>query len=181
MCGIVHGIHHRSGQFMQLARKLGGHLNIKARESLGTRYSLHVKMAATPQDAEDDERLLDDVVAMIDVTSNEIRNIVVRQLENWGASCITPDERLASQEYDLFLTDNPSNLTASGLLLSDDESGVRKIGPGQMRVNFNMSNAMQEAVLQLIEEQLAQETIPESPLGGNENAELQASGSRLPR
>jgi two-component system sensor histidine kinase RcsD len=96
---------------------------------------------------------------MVDVTSNEIRNIVVRQLENWGAACITPDERLASQEFDLFLTDNPSNLTASGLLLSDDESGVRKIGPGQLRVNFNISNAMQEAVLQLIEEQLAQEEI----------------------
>jgi two-component system sensor histidine kinase RcsD len=159
----------------QLARKLGGHLNIKARESLGTRYSLHVKMAATPEE-EDEERLLDDVVVMVDVTSNEIRNIVVRQLENWGASCITPDDRLTSQEYDLFLTDNPSNLTASGLLLSDDESGVRKIGPGQMRVNFNMSNAMQEAVLQLIEEQLAQEEILESPLGGDENAELHASG-----
>ena len=159
----------------QLARKLGGHLNIKARESLGTRYSLHVKMAANPQE-EDEERLLDDVVVMVDVTSNEIRNIVVRQLENWGAACITPDERLASQEFDLFLTDNPSNLTASGLLLSDDESGVRKIGPGQLRVNFNISNAMQEAVLQLIEEQLAQEEITESPLGGNENAELHASG-----
>ena len=159
----------------QLARKLGGHLNIKARESLGTRYSLHVKMAANPQE-EDEERLLDDVVVMVDVTSNEIRNIVVRQLENWGAACITPDERLASQEFDLFLTDNPSNLTASGLLLSDDESCVRKIGPGQLRVNFNISNAMQEAVLQLIEEQLAQEEITESPLGGNENAELHASG-----
>ena len=85
----------------QLARKLGGHLNIKARESLGTRYSLHVKMAANPQE-EDEERLLDDVVVMVDVTSNEIRNIVVRQLENWGAACITPDERLASQEFDLF-------------------------------------------------------------------------------
>ena len=59
----------------QLARKLGGHLNIKARESLGTRYSLHVKMAVNPQE-EDEERLLDDVVAMVDVTSNEIRNIV---------------------------------------------------------------------------------------------------------
>ena len=159
----------------QLARKLGGHLNIKARESLGTRYSLHVKMAANPQE-EDEERLLDDVVVMVDVTSNEIRNIVVRQLENWGAACITPDERLSSQEFDLFLTDNPSNLTASGLLLSDDEPGVRKIGPGQLRVNFNISNAMQEAVLQLIEEQLAQEEITESPLGGNENAELHASG-----
>ncbi|MDY1036117.1 phosphotransferase RcsD [Lelliottia sp. CFBP8978] len=159
----------------QLARKLGGHLNIKARESLGTRYSLHVKMAANPQE-EDEERLLDDVVVMVDVTSSDIRNVVVRQLENWGAACITPDERLTSQEYDLFLTDNPSNLTASGLLLSDDESGVRKIGPGQLRVNFNMSNAMQEAVLHLIEEQLAQEEILESPLGGDENAELHASG-----
>ena len=160
----------------QLARKLGGHLNIKARDALGTRYTVHVKMTPLDQHIEDEERLLDDVSVMIDVTSNEVRNIVLRQLENWGATCITPDERLISQEYDLFLTDNPSNLTASGLLLSDDESGVRKIGPGQLRVNFNMSNAMQEAVLQLIEEQLAQEAIPESPLGGNENAELHASG-----
>ncbi|MGY5956188.1 phosphotransferase RcsD [Kosakonia sp. AX9b] len=160
----------------QLARKLGGHLNIKARDDLGTRYSLHVRMAARAQQAESEEKLLDDVVAMIDVTSSEIRNIVVRQLENWGASCISPDERLSSQEYDLFLTDNPSNLTASGLLLSDDEAGVRKIGPGQLRVNFNMSNAMQGAILQLIEEQLAQEEVPESPLGGDENAELHASG-----
>ena len=30
-----------------------------------------------------------------------------------------------------FLTDNPSNLTASGLLLSDDESWRTEIGPGQ--------------------------------------------------
>ena len=160
----------------QLARKLGGHLNIKAREPLGTRYSLHVKMAARAQEHEEDEKLLDEVVAMIDITSNEIRSIVVRQLENWGASCITPDERLTSQEYDLFLTDNPSNLTASGLLLSDDEAGIRKIGPGQLRVNFNISNAMQEAVLQLIEEQLAQGELQGSPAGVNENAELHASG-----
>ena len=160
----------------QLARKLGGHLNIKAREELGTRYIVHVKMPLHDQHADSEERLLDDVCVMVDVTSNDVRSIVLRQLENWGATCITPDERLNSQEYDLFLTDNPSNLTASGLLLSDDESGVRKIGPGQLRVNFNMSNAMQEAVLELIEEQLAQEGFQELPLGGDENAELHASG-----
>ena len=160
----------------QLARKLGGHLNIKAREELGTRYIVHVKMPLHDQHADSEERLLDDVCVMVDVTSNDVRSIVLRQLENWGATCITPDERLNSQEYDLFLTDNPSNLTASGLLLSDYESGVRKIGPGQLRVNFNMSNAMQEAVLELIEEQLAQEEIQELPLGGDENAELHASG-----
>ncbi|POT59745.1 phosphotransferase RcsD [Citrobacter amalonaticus] len=160
----------------QLARRLGGHLNIKARDALGTRYIVHVKMTPHDQHVENEERLLDDVSVMIDVTSNEVRNIVLRQLENWGATCLTPDERVLSQEYDLFLTDNPSNLTASGLLLSDDEPGVRKMGPGQLRVNFNMSNAMQEAILQLIEEQLAQEEIPESPLGGDGNAELHASG-----
>ena len=102
----------------QLARKLGGHLNIKAREELGTRYIVHVKMPLHDQHADSEERLLDDVCVMVDVTSNDVRSIVLRQLENWGATCITPDERLNSQEYDLFLTDNPSNLTASGLLLS---------------------------------------------------------------
>ncbi|WP_034456609.1 phosphotransferase RcsD [Buttiauxella noackiae] len=160
----------------QLSRKLGGHLNIKTREEIGTRYNLHIKMTAEPQHEEQEEKLLDDVVAMIDITSSEVRNIVTRLLENWGAQCITPDERLASQEFDIFLTDNPSNLTSSGLLLSDDENGMRKLGPGQFRVNFNISNAMQDAVLQLIEEQLAQEGISESPLGGDENAQLHASG-----
>ncbi|WP_209438610.1 phosphotransferase RcsD [Buttiauxella gaviniae] len=160
----------------QLSRKLGGHLNIKTREEIGTRYNLHIRMTAEPQQEEQEEKLLDDVVAMIDITSNEVRNIVTRLLENWGAQCITPDERLASQEFDIFLTDNPSNLTSSGLLLSDDENGMRKLGPGQFRVNFNISNAMQDAVLQLIEEQLAQEGISESPLGGDENAQLHASG-----
>jgi two-component system sensor histidine kinase RcsD len=160
----------------RLSRKLGGHLNIKTRPDIGTRYNLHIKMDVEPQPEAQDEKLLDEVVAMLDITSNEVRNIVTRQLENWGANCITPDERLVSQEFDIFLTDNPSNLTASGLLLSDDEDGMRKLGAGQFRVNFNISNAMQDAVLQLIEEQLAQGEMSESPQGGDENAQLHASG-----
>lgn len=86
----------------QLARKLGGHLNIKARDALGTRYTVHVKMTPHDQHVNDEERLLDDVCVMVDVTSNDVRNIVLRQLENWGATCITPDDRQISQEYDLF-------------------------------------------------------------------------------
>ena len=160
----------------RLTRRLGGQMNIKARESLGTRYSLHLKMPASEEESDSDEHLLDDVVVMLDITANEVRRIVVRQLESWGATCITPDERLASQEYDLFLTDNPSNLTASGLLLSDDEVGIRKIGPGQLRVNFNISTAMQEAILQLIEQQLAQEEGQSPSAGSESNAELHASG-----
>ena len=160
----------------RLTRRLGGQMNIKARESLGTRYSLHLKMPASEEESDSGEHLLDDVVVMLDITANEVRRIVVRQLESWGATCITPDERLTSQEYDLFLTDNPSNLTASGLLLSDDEVGIRKIGPGQLRVNFNISTAMQEAILQLIEQQLAQEEGQSTSAGSESNAELHASG-----
>lgn len=160
----------------QLSRKLGGHLSIKSRQDIGTRYNLHVLMTAEPQPDDQNEKLLDEVVAMLDITSNEVRNIVTRQLENWGADCITPDERLASQEFDIFVTDNPSNLTSSGLLLSDDENGMRKIGPGQFRVNFNISAALQDAVLGLIEEQLTREELPESPSGGDETAQLHASG-----
>lgn len=163
----------------QLARQLDGHLNIKSREGLGTRYSLHVSMPRQlSEDAlEQDEGLLDDVIALVDVTASEVRNIVVRKLESWGATCVTPDEKTNSQDFDLFLTDNPSNLTDSGILLSDDEPGMRKLGPGQYRVNFNISHAMQEAVLQLIEEQLAQETLAEPTSSvSDESAQLHASG-----
>ena len=110
------------------------------------------------------------------MTSSEVRRIVTRQLESWGASCITPDDRATSQAFDLYLTDNPSNLTASSLLLSDDEVGIRKIGPGQLRVNFNISTAMQEAILQLIEQQLAEEAVQPATSGNESNAELHASG-----
>jgi two-component system sensor histidine kinase RcsD len=160
----------------RLTRKLGGQLNIKARESLGTRYSLHLKMAARAEESDSGEHLLDEVVILLDVTANEVRRIVIRQLESWGATCITPDDRITSQQYDLFLTDNPSNLTASGLLLSDDEVWVHKIAPGQLRVNFNISAALQEAILQLIEQQLAEEEVRPSSPGSESNAELHASG-----
>ncbi|HEY4469373.1 MAG TPA: phosphotransferase RcsD [Klebsiella sp.] len=160
----------------RLTRKLGGQLNIKARESLGTRYSLHLKMAASAEESDSGEHLLDEVVILLDVTANEVRRIVIRQLESWGATCITPDDRVTSQQYDLFLTDNPSNLTASGLLLSDDEVWVYKIAPGQLRVNFNISAALQEAILQLIEQQLAEEEEQPSSPGSESNAELHASG-----
>ncbi|MDI5454256.1 hypothetical protein MJM04_28335, partial [Salmonella enterica subsp. enterica serovar Cerro] len=39
----------------------GGHINIKARETLGTRYTVHVKMLPHDQHTQVEERLLDDV------------------------------------------------------------------------------------------------------------------------
>ncbi len=42
-------------------------------------------LAADPEVEEEEERLLDDVCVMVDVTSAEIRNIVTRLLQNCGA------------------------------------------------------------------------------------------------
>lgn len=159
----------------QLARHLGGYLHIKTRDGLGTRYALHMKMAISPAPGEAQECLLDEMVAMVDVSSSEIRHIVVRLMTHWGASCITPDGKAINQKIDLFLTDNPSNLTTSGLLLSDDECDIRQISPGRLCVNFNLSNAMRQAVLQLIEARLAQESAM-LPLDEDEKLRLRASG-----
>ncbi|XPE65703.1 hypothetical protein ACNKHR_22720 [Shigella flexneri] len=66
----------------QLARKLGGHLNIKTRDGLGTRYSVHIKMlAADPEVEEEEERLLDNVCVMVDVLRQKWES-VTRQLES---------------------------------------------------------------------------------------------------
>ena len=139
----------------RLAAKLDGSLQLKTSQQMGTRYDLRVTMPMVPVSDSSDEKLLDDVVAMLDITSSDIRKIVVRWLENFGANCIIADERTSSEHFDIFLTDNPSNLTAPGLLLSDDEAEIQTIAPGQLRVNFNISSAMQDAVLHLIESQLA--------------------------
>lgn len=111
------------------------------------RYTLYLRTPASEEALEAGEHLLDDVTVLLDVTFSEVRRIVTRQLENWGTSCITPDDRATSQASDLYLTDNPSSLTALGLLLSDDGVGVCKTGPGQLRINSNISTAMQEAIL----------------------------------
>lgn len=160
----------------RLAAKLGGSLKIKTSLQMGTRYDLHVTMPAVPSSDTQDEKLLDDVVAMLDITSSDIRKIVVRWLENFGASCVIADERVTNEHFDIFLTDNPSNLTTPGLLLSDDEAEMRSIGPGQFKVNFNISSAMQDAILQLIEAQLVIDQSPSSSITDKEFLHLYNSG-----
>ncbi|MBV4365519.1 phosphotransferase RcsD [Erwinia sp. BNK-24-b] len=138
----------------QLCKQLGGHLEIVARPDIGTRYSIQVH---APQEHQQDreEKLLEGLTALIDINVDEIRKIVVHQLENWGASCITPDERFSGQDHDVLVTDDPASMTAWSLLLTDDEAGYTALSRDRFRVNFNISSAMQDALLQLIELQLA--------------------------
>ncbi|MFK8258128.1 phosphotransferase RcsD [Erwinia sp. AnSW2-5] len=159
----------------QLCKQLGGHLEISASPDIGTRYSIQLHTPLEPQ-LEQEEKLLEGVNALIDITVDDVRKIVVHQLEDWGANCITPDERFSGQEHDVLVTDEPEHLTPWSLLLTSDEPGFSQISSNQYRVNFNISSAMQDALLTLIEQQLAQDELGDENAEQQETAQLFASG-----
>ncbi|URQ59726.1 phosphotransferase RcsD [Pantoea alhagi] len=151
----------------QLCKQMGGHLEILARPDIGTRYSILLHVPPEHQQQQE-EKLLEDVIMLIDIAVDDIRKIVTHQLENWGAKCITPDERFAGQTHDILITDDPARLSGWSLLLTDNELGFTVLNEQQYRVNFNLSSALQDALLQLIEKQLSQDM---SPAGEDEEEE----------
>ncbi len=146
----------------QLCKQLGGNLDIVAKPDIGTRYSINLHVPPENQQPQE-EKLLEGLTALIEITVDDVRKIVCHQLENWGANCITPDERFSGQDHDVLVTDDPALLTPWSLLLTDDEMGFRAIGENQYRVNFNISGALLDALLQLIEQQMAQDSLVEAP------------------
>ena len=140
----------------QLCKQMGGQLEIVARPEIGTRYSILLHVPPEHQQQQE-EKLLEDVTMLIDIAVDDIRKIVTHQLENWGAKCITPDERVAGLTHDILITDDPARLSGWSLLLTDNELGFTALNEQQYRVNFNLSSALQDALLQLIEKQLSQD------------------------
>lgn len=153
----------------QLCNQLGGQLEVTSKPDIGTRYTftLYAPPETPPQQ---EEKLLDGVTVLTDITVDDIRKIVCHQLESWGAQCITPDERFSGQEHDVLVTDDPARLQTWALLLTEDEMGFKPINETQYRVNFNLSSALQDALLQLLEKQLAQETLHEESVAIEEAA-----------
>ncbi len=139
----------------QLCKQLGGQLEIQTHPDIGTRY-LILLYAPLEHHQKQEGKLLDDVTILIKVAVDDIRKIVERQLKQWGAICITPEEYFSGQQHDILMTDDPQKLTNWSLLLTDDEPGFRPLAKGQFRVNFNISKAVQDALLQLIEQQLSE-------------------------
>ncbi|WP_240494272.1 phosphotransferase RcsD [Pantoea sp. 1.19] len=162
----------------QLCKQLGGQLDIYARDEIGTRYALSLPLPVEARAEREDEPLLADVTILMDITVDDVRKMVTQRLESWGAQCVSADERAVSQapQYDLTVTDDPDRLTPWSLLVCDDEDGFRTISDNQYRVNFNLSDALQDAILALIEQQLSQDML-EAPQGdANSPTSLLAGG-----
>ncbi|MDT3249519.1 phosphotransferase RcsD [Serratia sp. root2] len=139
----------------QLCKKLNGQLDIRSKVDIGTRYTIRVPMEMEKKDTEAQEKLLDGVTALLDVTSEEVRGIVTTLLHAYGASCIIADDRQVNRDYDVLLTDTPQRADDYTLLLAGDEAGWQQLEKRYIRVNYNLSGAMIDAVLMLIEQQMA--------------------------
>ncbi|MBU9810507.1 phosphotransferase RcsD [Rahnella sp. C60] len=155
----------------QLCKKLGGQLEIRSKLNIGTRYTVRIKQRQEAQEVEaEHEKLLTDVTVLLDITSDEVRGIVTRTMNAYGAVCIVADDRLAAREYDVLLTDNPQNSDQFTLLLTDDESGLQQLEKHYIRVNYNISSALIDATLLLIEQQFSVSDDSVSPEEPGENS-----------
>ncbi|EFE95632.1 phosphotransferase RcsD [Serratia odorifera] len=139
----------------QLCKKLNGQLDIRSKLDIGTRYSIRVPMEIERRDDEEQEKLLDGVTALLDITSEEIRGIVTHQLQSYGANCLIAEDRQINRDYDVLLTDNPQRADDYTLLLASDEAGWQQLDKRYIRVNYNLGSALLDAVLMLIEQQMA--------------------------
>src|SRR5476649_218176 len=127
----------------QLCKKLGGQLEIRSKLDIGTRYTVRIRQTleeSEPQTAH--EKLLDEVTLLLDITSEEVRGIVTRAMNAYGAVCIVADERQVTREYDVLLTDNPQNSDRYTLLLTSDEAGFQQLEKHYIRVNYNISSVL---------------------------------------
>lgn len=144
----------------QLARKMGGNLDIHSKIDIGTRYRVRLTLPyvdITQQD--DNEKILGGTVAMLDIANEEIQEIISDMLQQWGVECIHPEEHTLVQEHDLLLTDDPSHLEDFAILVQSNESGITPLTPCRLKVNYNLAASLLDAMLQLMELRLAQTDI----------------------
>ncbi|MCW2474705.1 phosphotransferase RcsD [Candidatus Symbiopectobacterium sp. NZEC151] len=160
----------------QLARKLGGELSIASKQDLGTHYQLTFTLPASASSRDEDEKLLEDMTVLLDITANEVRQIVQHLLASWGAECINADERQMPQEFDLRIVDDEAKMADNTLLVNGEDTQVTILAPRRLRTNFNISQLLQDALLTLIEQQFESTTLDAAPTDIQEYArQLKAS------
>ncbi|MEE3660608.1 phosphotransferase RcsD [Brenneria sp. g21c3] len=153
----------------QLCNKLGGKLNINSTTGLGTHYILTLPLEPEPLPVEE-EKLLEGITVLLDVTSEEVQHIVSRLLTGWGANYALADERQVNQSADLYITDDADKNADYSILLCGDETTLISLAPRRLQANFNISQQLLEALLKLIEQQLETPADASSTGDGNDSA-----------
>ena len=144
----------------QLCKRMSGRLDIQSKDDIGTRYNFNCIMHPVEKQEEESEKLLDGITAYLQITSDEIRSLITHKLAAFGAASIIADGRDANEEYDITLTDSPDNADDYTLLLVSDIDGFEEYAPHRIKANFNLTEPLIDAILLLIEQQIA---VTESP------------------
>ncbi|CAK9885423.1 MAG: Phosphotransferase RcsD [Candidatus Erwinia impunctatus] len=137
-----------------LCRQLNGTLSINNRPGIGTHYQIAVALNAEPSPPQE-EKLLEGVAVRLEIATDIIQQIVVHHLQALGATILLPNQSY-EQEYDITVSDCLTQREKMLLLLDSSETRCRLIDTECWTVNFNLYDAMQEALLMMIEYQLEQ-------------------------
>ncbi|TCW00290.1 phosphotransferase RcsD [Biostraticola tofi] len=140
----------------QLCKKMGGRLEIRSHDGIGTLYTLQLALPEADEENEAGENILDDTLVLLDIANEQVRRITSDMLSRWGAECLYADEQHLAQEHDLLITDDISRLEDFAILLDGHESGILSLTPRRMRANHNLAITLLDAILQLIELRLGQ-------------------------
>ncbi|ARU94690.1 phosphotransferase RcsD [Tatumella citrea] len=153
----------------QFCQNLNGRLDIISKPDIGTHFSVLISLPVEQPATLREEKILDGITVLVDVVVDDIYKIVSRQLEFWGAKCLIADDRVPGQDFDFLVTDVPARLSGWALLITGSEPGYSAITPQQYRVNYNLNQAMLEALLTLIEKQLTKDEMEDAPENDREH------------
>ena len=124
-----------------------------------THYRFTCRMHPLPLNEQQEEKLLEDITIGLRITAEEIHARVSQRLEGLGATLINAadegEANGATPPCDLLVTDDPALAQANTLLLAADVDGFEEYAPQRIRANFNLSDALIDAILLLIERQMA--------------------------
>ncbi|NHB93635.1 phosphotransferase RcsD [Photorhabdus cinerea] len=132
----------------QLCRKLSGHFTINSKPNLGTHYTISLPLII---DQDQCPPLLEDITALLDISNTEIRKIIQNYLRHYGAAYFDKKKENISRDYDIILTDKPYDSARSTILLVGDLAGFEQMTPDYIRCNYNLSEAVINAISLLIE------------------------------
>lgn len=138
----------------QLCNKLGGELTLASKPELGTHYQLSLRLSPNAEHPEEEEKLLEGMTVLLDITTSEVRQIVTHLLSSWGAECLNADERQMPQDIDLLITDDETKMTDDAILVNSCSSAVTELAPRRLRTNYNISQLLLDALLTVVEQQL---------------------------
>ncbi|MBI6547402.1 phosphotransferase RcsD [Xenorhabdus lircayensis] len=135
----------------QLCKRMGGSLEIKSKLGLGTHYVINLPLQHDDENGETPQ-LLEGIKALVDINNPEISKIIHTYLNNYGAAYFDKSRESVTEEYDIILTDKQYKEEKPTILLVGSLAGFKQLKPGLVQCNYNLVDAVINAISFLIEE-----------------------------